>query len=478
MTAGTDKYKVMNRNRRAFLKLSALGVGLSITGGCGSLSFSRKKSSKKRKRFAKATSREKLRFAFIGVGGIGRKHLQKFSVLGVSVVALCDVDERELYAARDMISSKHPSVRIYKDFRVMLQNVPGLDAVVISTPDHGHGMQAVHALRTGCHVFLETPLTHTLEELAVLEKEADKAKRIVLPGDCGCRHEEALRANEVISTGVLGNISKLHIWTNRPVWPQGCKLPVGNEPVPETFDWQLWLAGAKPRSYKRYAYHKFNWRGWTDFGGGVPGDIGCRLLGFPYKVLKLQAPYEVKQIFSAGGTEFSYPKSSELLLKCKSKQQKKPVAIHWYDGGRMPRAELLTQVKATLGKIPGTGTLIIGEHGSWLVKGTMCDQHYMGLNGGLRMVDLEKHELWTSVPKTLPRCGIAEEFFLHAIPNSRRFDFGVNANRNLNQAVLIGMIAQRLSGTLRWHAKKRCFIKNEEANELLAPYLQENWRYY
>ena len=169
MTNGADKYRTSDRNRRAFLKLSALGMGLSLSAGCGSLSLSRKKSSKKRKKSAKTNSRKKQRLGFIGVGGIGRRHLQKFSALGVDIVALCDVDERELYAARDMVSTKHPSTRLYKDYRVMLQNTQALDAVVISTPDHGHGMQAVHSLRAGCHVFLETPLTHTLEELVDLQ---------------------------------------------------------------------------------------------------------------------------------------------------------------------------------------------------------------------------------------------------------------------------------------------------------------------
>jgi len=466
-----------NSNRRAFLKLAALGTGLSVSGGCRMFSHRREKTGKTGVAGAEK-SRSPLKFGFIGVGGIGRKHLSEFSSMGVNVAALCDVDERELYGARDMLSNKHPSARLYKDFRVMLQNNPGMDAVVIATPDHGHGIQAALSLRAGCHVFLETPLAHTLEELDILETEAARAEKIIMPGDCGCMHEEALRAHEVISTDVLGKISEVHVWTSGPIWPQGGPAPSGSDPVPETLDWQLWLSGAKPRSFKRYAYHKFNWRGWTDFGSGTPGDIGCRLLGFPFKVLKLEAPGNVQRLFHAGGTELSYPRSTELHFQCESKAQKRPVDLFWYDGGRMPRAELLSQVEATLGKLPGTGTLIIGEQGSWFVSGAKCKQHYIGLNGGRRMVDLEKHDLWTSAPKFLPRNGSACELFLRAVRNSKGYDFKINAGKALNQAVLVGAVAQRMDGLLNWNAKKGRFIRTDEACELIKPHLETEWKYY
>lgn len=477
MASGVNMHRE-TKNRRDFLKLTAAGVGISLSSGCGTFSRGRKKSSGRRKPEAGTAPPKALRMGFIGVGGSGNKNLQAFSARGIEIVALCDVDTRELYRARDAVSEKHPSIRLYKDFRIMLANAGALDAVVISTPDHAHGMQAVHALRSGCHVFLETPLVHTLKELSVLEQETKEARRIVMPGDCGCQHEEALRAREVLSTGVLGDILQVHIWTNRPVWPQGGDAPSGSDPVPENLDWQLWLSGAKPRPYKRFVYHKFNWRGWTDFGCGALGDIGCRLLGFPFKVLNLDAPHEFTRIYHVGGTELSYPKSTELRISCESGNQKKDVELFWYDGYRMPRIELLSQVKATLGKIPGTGTLIVGERGSWFVSGTECEQHYMGINGAVRMTDLEKHELWSSAPKFLPRTGTPHDLFLRTVRNSKGYDFEVNADKALNQAILGGTISQRLEGTVNWNGRKECFIKNEAANALLAPYIEESWRYY
>ena len=464
--------------RRSFLKLSTLGAGFSLSGGCGTFSRSGRNKRAAKKNAGTTQPPKPPRFGFIGVGGIGRKHLQAFSALGVHVAALCDVDERELYSARDRHRDKHPGIRVYKDFRVMLANTPELDAVVISTPDHGHGMQAVQALRRGAHVFLETPLVHTHEELDVLEAESRKAGRIVLPGDCGCCRDKAVRACEVFRSGVLGEVAQVHIWTGNPVWPQGGALPAGSDPVPESLDWQLWLCGARPRPFKRFAYHKFNWRGWTDFGGGTFGDVAGRLMGFPFKALQLEAPREAQRLFAIGGTAVSYPGSTEVRFLCDSARQKKPVELLWYDGMRMPRAGLLAQVRATVGEIPGTGTLIIGRKGSWFVRGSECEQHYIGLNGGARMTDLEKHELWSSVPASLPRNGSPQELFLRAIRDRKGYDFTVNAHKALNRTLLCGTVAQQIKGPLEWNERKKRFEDNEDANKLLQPHLEPGWEYY
>lgn len=478
MVKKAEIYNSAERGRRAFLRLSALGAGLSLAGGCGIFTQGRRSGFKPGHCGAINSDGTPLKFGFIGVGGAGREHLRRFTAIGVDILALCDVDQRELYAARDLVSNSSAPPRIYKDFRVMLASNPGLDAVVVSTPDHGHVMQAVHALRTGCNVFLETPLAHTLEELAVLERETKRAKRVLIPADIGGTHKTAHRAHALISSNVLGKISQVHIWSNRPLWPQGGEIPEESDPVPETLDWQLWLAGAKPRPYKQFVYHKFNWRGWNDFGSGTLGDVGCRLIGFPFKVLDLEAPRDVESMYNRGGSAASYPRSTQLRLRCRSRSCKNPVELFWYDGGRLPRAELLTQVRDTLGKVPGTGTLMVGERGSWLVTGVDCDQHYIGLNNAGRMTDFEKHELWSSASPSLPCRGSSEEIFLRAICGADRYDFESSARKALNQTVLIGAIAQRMDGTLQWNQRRERFQNNDAANALLKPHLEAGWEYF
>jgi len=457
------------KNRRSFLKLSLSGAGLSISGGCASLPFT---GPLRRSARSPIPSDQPLRLAFIGVGGIGRNHLNLFGRSRVQIAAICDVDQRELESARDTLALKFPGVQTFQDFRVMFDNVKNLDAVIIATPDHGHGMQAVRALREGCHLYLETPVVHTFDELNVLERAARQANRLVLSGDLNTSHEKALRAREALHTGVTGKIRQVHIWTNRPVWPQGAELPSGSDPVPSALAWDLWLAGTRPRSFKRFAYHKFNWRGWTDFGSGALGDIGCQLLSFPYEVLELDAPESIERLHAVAGSEASYPQSSELRFVCRSARQKNRIEIFWYDGNRLPRAEILQQAQATLGRVPGTGVLLMGEKGSWLSSGSDCSQHYLGLNGSARMTDFEKHDLWVSAPEYLPRTGTRQECFLHAVRSGKDYDFNQTAQPALMKAILAGALAQRMGGLLNWKDRKGRFDDNDAANLLLSPRLQ------
>ncbi len=461
-------------NRRTFLKLSLMGAALSASSGCASLRRSKGTASQT----DRDPSAQPLRLAFIGVGGIGRNHLNFFTQAGVQIAALCDVDEHELQSAREMIALKFPGVRCFQDFRVMFESVENLDGAVIATPDHGHGMQAVWALRAGCHLYLETPVVHTLDELTLLAQEARRAGRMVACGELNTAHETALRACEALRTGVTGPIAQVHLWTSRPVWQQGMELPSGSDPVPATLAWDLWLAGAAPRPYKRFAYHKFNWRGWTAFGSGALGDIGPQLLSFPFKALGLSAPERVERLHADGGSAVSYPRSSAVRLLCHSAFQKNRVELFWYDGGRLPPSELLQQTRATLGRVPGTGVLLTGERGSWLLSGSDCTQHFLGLNGSPRMTDFEKHDLWSTAPQILPRTGSAPERFLQALRSGTKVDFKISAEAALHTAVLTGAIAQRLGEPLEWNDRKGRFNKNEPANQLLRPDLQPGWEFF
>lgn len=378
-----------NTNRRNFLKLSLIGATTAVTDGCTNLSRTKpvppplpaaaptsatgELAPSSLPASAPTSSAGVLaprrppspRLALLGTGGSATALLRYFSESGAQIAAICDVDERELHAARDLLAPRFPSLQLFQDYRVML-NTPGqLDGVVIATPDHGHALQALCALRAGCHLYLETPVTHTLAELAALTAEARRARRHVFCGELHTGCDPALRAQAALATGVIGKISQVHAWSSGPIWPQGGEPPIGSDPVPSGLAWDLWLAGAQPRPYKRFVYHKFNWRGWCDFGGGALGDAGCQLLSFPYTVLGLSAPESVTRLTAQGGTAASYPKSSTLRWTCKSAAQRNQVELFWYDGGEMPAADLLAPATATLGRSPATGVLLVGEHGTW-----------------------------------------------------------------------------------------------------------------
>lgn len=428
-----------NSNRRDFLKLALTGAGAAATGGCATLT----RTKPARRAPAVPVPAAPPRLALIGVGGAGAPLLRYFSASGARIDAICDVDERELNVARELLSERFPDLQLFQDYRVMFDTLKALDGAVIATPDHGHAMQAQRALQAGCHLYLETPITHTLQELTTLEGAARRARRHLFCGETNINCEPALRARAALATGVIGKISQAHIWSSGPIWPQGGEPPSGSDPVPAGLAWDLWLAGAQPRPYKRFVYHKFNWRGWCDFGGGTLGDAGCQFLSFPYTTLGLSAPKSVTLLAARGGTAASYPQSSTLRWVCKSAVQKSQVELFWYDGGALPADDLLQQTRSTLGRHPGSGVLLVGERGTWLVAGTACKQHYLGLNGSPRMTDFERHALWSLLPEQLPPTVTAPERFLRAIRRDERCDFNLTAQPALHQTVLLGALASR-----------------------------------
>src|SRR5262249_33770059 len=157
-------------------------------------------------------------------------------------------------------------------YRKMLEQEKSIDAVIIATPDHMHAMIASAAMKMGKHVYCQKPLTQTVYEARLLRDLAKKHRVATQMGNQGSAEDGLRRAVEVIQAGTIGSVREVHVWSNRPIWPQGMDRPAGSDPVPEGFDWDLWLGVAPFRPYKKDAYHKFNWRGWQDFGTGALGD--------------------------------------------------------------------------------------------------------------------------------------------------------------------------------------------------------------
>ena len=131
----------------------------------------------------------------------------------------------------------------YRDFRQMLEKEK-LDAITVSTPDHTHAVVAVMAMQMKKHVFVQKPLTHTIQEARTLAKLAKEMGVTTQMGNQGHAGEGARLVKEWIDDGALGDISEVHVWTNRPIWPQGINAPDTLPSVPPTLDWNLWLGPA------------------------------------------------------------------------------------------------------------------------------------------------------------------------------------------------------------------------------------------
>src|SRR3954470_10801290 len=158
---------------------------------------------------------KKLGVAAIGCGGKGESDLDAAS-RNNEVVAICDVDAGTLAKA----AAKFPNAKQYRDFRKMLDEVKSIDAVTVSTPDHAHYPAAMHAIALGKHVCVQKPLTNTLWEARELHKAAKKKGIISQMGNQGHTYDDNRKLKEWLDAGVIGKIKEIHVWTNRPIWPQ------------------------------------------------------------------------------------------------------------------------------------------------------------------------------------------------------------------------------------------------------------------
>lgn len=338
-----------------------------------------------------------LYIAAIGVGGRGAGVINDMQKSGkVKFVALCDVDDKR--AAQTY--ARYPDAKRYRDFRKVYEHhLDEIDAFMVATPDHTHAPIALPFMKAKKHAYVEKPLTHNIYEARLLTTAAREAGIITQMGNQGASSEGIRNAQEWIDAGVIGKVSKVDCWTNRPVWPQGFKKIKGQEPVPETLDWDLWLGPAAMRPYNSL-YLPFKWRGWWDFGTGALGDMGCHIMETPFKTLGLQYPYEAEASCTAvwaddfveGDYSEACPPSSVVRLRFLSEKHG-DVAVNWYDGGLMP--DLPPELKN--GETPGNnggGCIFYGD------KGIMVTETY---SWNPRLLPDQKMKDFSPPPKTIKR---------------------------------------------------------------------------
>lgn len=285
---------------------------------------------------------DKLNIAGIGAGGKAWDNIPGAYKDGQeNIVALCDVDDNR---AAEMYK-KFPKAKTYRDFRVMLEKQKDIDAVMVTTPDHTHAVATLAAMQLGKHVYVEKPLTHSIQEARVLAAAAKRYPKLATQmGNQGSSGDDMRRVQEWIGAGVIGKVTRVHVWSDRPVWIQGIETPKEQMAVPSGLDWDLWLGPAPKREYHS-VYAPFRWRGWWDFGTGALGDMGCHLIDVPFRALELTYPTAVEASMSqAWAKDFesanlmeSAPMASTVYFQFPKRGNMPAVELIWYDGGIQPR---------------------------------------------------------------------------------------------------------------------------------------------
>ncbi|MDZ7317157.1 MAG: Gfo/Idh/MocA family oxidoreductase [candidate division KSB1 bacterium] len=400
---------------------------------------------------------DKLNLAGVGVGGVGKSYLENLE--SENIVALCDVD----WEYAKPVFEKYPQARRFKDFREMLEAMPEIDGVVIGTPDHTHAVIAMEALRRKKHVYCAKPLTRTIAEARALTAAAKAAGVATQMSIQMNAIEEHRLLAEWIAAGVIGDVREVHIWSNRPIWPQGIPRPQEIPSVPPALDWGLWIGPAPFRPYHP-AYHPFNFRGWYDFGTGALGDMGCHQFDPVVKALKLEQPTSIYAC-STELFEETYPKASVIYYDFPARYGMPPVKVVWYDGGLKPERPLELEDEREFGEWNG-GILWIGDKGKIL-------SHATGQSP--RLLPESRMKSFKKPPKTLPRSiGHYEEWIVACkggAPAGADFAYG----GPLTELVLLGNIALRIQKRLYWDGQAKRFTNSDEANKLIEEPYHNGW---
>jgi predicted dehydrogenase len=439
-------------SRRDFARISALAAATTLSGPL----------LKARATSRKLSATDKLNIGVIGAGGRGWDNIQ--GVQTENIVALCDVDEVRAAAAK----KRFPSATIYRDFREMLDKERALDAVVVSTPDHVHAVASLRALERGLHVYCEKPLARTNYETRRLRDAARASGGVTQMGQQGHAMEGSRRAVEVIRAGTIGDVSEIHVWTDRPAgwWPQGIERPTETPPVPATLEWDLWLGPAPQRPYNPI-YVPFKWRGFWDFGTGAIGDMGVHNLDTAYWALELDTPVSAEVKSSSGATRDCPPGQSIIELKFAARDKRPEVKLTFYDGKQLPPRDLF------LGEEPSdNGSLVIGS------KGTLFTRTW---HGG----ESEKDMFWLLPRKqfvdhkppaaTLPRTTEHHAEWISACKGGPASQSNFNYASRLTETLLVGLLAVRTGKRIEWDTATMKARGCPEADPYIHPPFRKGW---
>ena len=440
-------------SRRQFLKntgIGAAGTGFWIAGR--QVGFGQEKS-----------PNAKLNIACIGTGGQGGSDMGNVS--SENIVALCDIDDKRNAEA----SKKHPDAKLYFDYRKMLEEMAGkVDAVTVGTPDHHHAPAAIMAMKLGKGAYVQKPMAHTVQEARVMRETATKYKVATQMGNQGTAGGNLRESVEIVQAGLIGDVKEVHLWTNRPIWPQSPNItarPKDTPPVPANIHWDEWLGAAPERPYHQ-AYLHFKWRGWWDFGTGALGDMACHTTNLPYFALKLGAPSTVEAEVEPINPE-TCPGWAKVTYEFPARGEMSACKVTWYEGRRngelvQPPLELYQGEK-----ISGSGSLLIGS------KGTLYSPDDYG--GKSVWLPKEKFKDMEKPKPTLPRSpGHHKEWILACKGEGKGMSNFEHAGP-FTEFVLLGNVAMRVGKKFEWDAVNLKAKNCPEADQFIKKEYRKGW---
>ncbi len=421
--------------------------------------------------FGQGKALKQLNVAAVGCGGKGLSDISEISS-GNRIAFLCDVDQNMAKGAIE----RFPDAKVFSDYREMFASVADqIDVVTVSTPDHMHFPIAVEAIRLGKPVMVQKPLCNSLWETRVLANLAKQKGVLTVMGNQGATMAGTRVLREWIEAGLIGDVTEVHYWTNRPIWPQGPGLEFPGQAVPSHLNWDVWQGTVATERPYNSAIHPFRWRGFWDYGCGALGDIGCHSMNSAFWALDLNGDFTVEASKVSEFDDTMAPKRSTLVYDFPAKGKRAAVKVIWQDGVENPNTDKdfvrPPGIPDDLQLNEGFGQVFVGTEGTIFINdaygGTAPQVFPESLKGKARtikkvydrVVGGPTQELCRAVRGDGPKP--ISNFEDHAGP--------------LTEMVLVGNLAVRLGKKIDWNMEKMEARGLPEVKSMLKREYRAGW---
>lgn len=403
---------------------------------------------------AHAAPSETVLHASFGADGMAGSDIGSLTASkNLKLVAVAEVDSNRPNLA--LLKKRFPELRVYPDYRVLLDKEKDLDSVNVSTPDHMHAPIAMRAMNRGLHVYGQKPLTQTIHEARRLTEVAVEKKLVTQMGiqiHSARKHKLVV---QLIQDGVIGRVREVHSWSGKS-WGDTSPKPEKTDPVPAGFDWDLWLGVASERPFIGGGYyHPSNWRKRLDFGTGTFGDMGCHILDPVFNAIGVGNPLSVLS-YLPGPNDYNW--SLDVQVKYVfpgTKFTTDTVALTWYNGKARPPKDVVDLI----GRLPldGQGSILIGT------EGVMYSQYDSGNTPILLPAEKFKDFKMPDVKSDNHYLQ-----FVEAVRGNEKTSAPFSYSGPLTEMVLLGCLATRFPQTdLKWDTKGLKFTNNDAANKFV-----------
>ncbi len=338
------------------------------------------------------------------------------------------------------------------------------------TPDHLHGILSIAAMKRNKHVIVHKPLSNRLIEGKKAIEMAKKSNVIthLVPWDFNGSMAPIM---EWINAGAIGTLREVHNWTNRPVWPQYPEKPTDTPPVPEGFDWDLWLGPEAERPYHPHYTH-MTFRGWYDFGGGAMADMGHYSLWSVFKALNLTSPTVVEPSRSHVcsfndavpyriNNDFAFPMASMVRFRYPAVGNRAPIELCWYDGSMRPQTP--EELFAVDKQLPQEGMMFVGDKGKILSGFNLQEPKLLvgGKTEASKSKDLERGEMLKE--------------FVAAVKSGKQYEGSFREAEYITEAINLYAVALRTNKLLKYDAANVKITNVPEANKYLDREYRRGW---